>query len=382
MAATSKTPTYLESLSAQAPNGIENGITYESSFLDTPVNSPQSEASVLSLISEGHNCEESSSCRVQDVQSESISLDTSLAVPAASERLEEISSNSRPSLKRAITLPVSSEKPELRSEAEINHDGRSETDSISVTLSAAYELVERQLEMLNIRELEPASSEQWRVNPEADLRSVGSFGVRPPTAERHKALSVILERLDKEMERDRHTPMWSTSEPVPAQQQEIRRSQRVPSLRGSFSDPVHLRHLRVPTDLLSTSSHSEQSTEWMTIVSMAISASDGSSLFRLGMLDTASAVNAIAEEVVSDIGMEMESYDGPDICALGVYATPIGTVKVQWHVAGRAKTYTTSFRVFPDELARGFDVLLGGSFIKKHKFLLRNEDVFFIELAS
>ena len=104
-------------------------------------------------------------------------------------------------------------------------------------------------------------------------------------------------------------------------------------------------------------------------------------IMRVGKLDTGADVNVVSNAVVSELNMQTELYDGPPIAPVGKTFMPERKTKFDWHVSRFPKTYTTEFLVIPNEISKGFDVLLSDSTIKEIGFFNRNGKVFLLDLA-
>ncbi len=114
--------------------------------------------------------------------------------------------------------------------------------------------------------------------------------------------------------------------------------------------------------------HLPQPCEFKTTFRMAIHLADNLVAQRVGKLDTASKVDVISKQVVTSLGLAMEPYNGPIIAPLGPPIHPVGEIKIDWHVAGRVKTYTTKFAVLDESLTKDFDALLSVDTIKEVGF--------------
>lgn len=103
---------------------------------------------------------------------------------------------------------------------------------------------------------------------------------------------------------------------------------------------------------------------------------------RIAKLDTASDVNVISQNVVLELDIEMEPYSGPEVVPIGKPVKPIGTVKLEWHIAKRKKTYTTDFLVFRADQAKSFDMLLSEAEIKKIGFYKVDSEIWCLSKAN
>lgn len=140
--------------------------------------------------------------------------------------------------------------------------------------------------------------------------------------------------------------------------------------------------LGIATDISQNPSSVEQPPKFKTQFLMAIHESQDlthSSGMRIAKVDTGSKVNCISHDVVKDLDMILRPYSGPAVHPLGKPVMPMGTVKLEWHIMKRTKTYNSEFLVFDSELSRGFDVLLSEDEIAKIGFYIVNNKVWFLD---
>lgn len=100
--------------------------------------------------------------------------------------------------------------------------------------------------------------------------------------------------------------------------------------------------------------------------------------FRVCCLDTGSDIDVISLDVVEDLGLKKDAWEGGKIKPLGEPFTPVWKVTFDWHIAGFYKTYSTTFVVLDKNHSREFDVLLGHETIEKIGFYLSNGNVWMI----
>lgn len=121
----------------------------------------------------------------------------------------------------------------------------------------------------------------------------------------------------------------------------------------------------------------DHSSKFKTQFKLVIHTSQDQTNIRLAKVDTGSKVSAISEDVVNELGMIVEPYDGPKILPLGPPIEPLGQVRLEWHVMKFTKTYNTVFLVFPANLTKDFDMLLSEDEIARIEFYKVNEKVWF-----
>ena len=100
---------------------------------------------------------------------------------------------------------------------------------------------------------------------------------------------------------------------------------------------------------------------------------------RVAKLDTGSSVDVLSENVAGDLNMKMEEDKGSEIKPLGSLVKPIGTLTFDWHIMGKALTYTTTFVVLPNDYSKDFDVLVGLKLIDQIGFYNENEAVWYLK---
>ncbi|KAL8811412.1 MAG: hypothetical protein Q9200_001815 [Gallowayella weberi] len=97
---------------------------------------------------------------------------------------------------------------------------------------------------------------------------------------------------------------------------------------------------------------------------------------RVACLDTGSDFNVISQEVVDELGLQIQPYTGVLAKPVGgVSFLPVGEITLSWHVWGFHKTYTTKFVVFSKDYSKDFDVLLGRFTINEVGFFVKNRNV-------
>ncbi|KAL8904147.1 MAG: hypothetical protein Q9207_003471 [Kuettlingeria erythrocarpa] len=100
---------------------------------------------------------------------------------------------------------------------------------------------------------------------------------------------------------------------------------------------------------------------------------------RVGYLDTGSGTDLIAVQVVEDLGLHMEKYQGVRLLPMGGEFMPEWQVTFDWHISKfENKTYRTTFAVMDREHSDGFDVLLGLSTIHKIGFFKKTKQVWML----
>ena len=103
---------------------------------------------------------------------------------------------------------------------------------------------------------------------------------------------------------------------------------------------------------------------------MVIHLPKDSSQTQIAILDLASACNVVSNVVAETLGMKMNPYNGETFIDLsGQVLEPLGQLTLDWHVMGKAKTYTTTFLVI--EANKAFDVILGAETAGKLGFTMR-----------
>jgi len=168
------------------------------------------------------------------------------------------------------------------------------------------------------------------------------------------------------------------SAPVPAVQRpsaafrpsKLSRQRTVDSL-ASGDEIRHFKRVRIILQEASFSRGDSFST-----MSIMVHKPGGSHTIRLALLDIGSSVNLIGEKTVKRLGVDMQPHNGKPISSLGGEDFPMGNVTLDWHVKGHHKTYTTEFGVIAENQSRGFDVLLGSTFIERSNILMPNRDVY------
>lgn len=126
----------------------------------------------------------------------------------------------------------------------------------------------------------------------------------------------------------------------------------------------------------------DHSSKFKTQFNLVIHTSQDQTNTRVAKVDTAAKVNAISEDVVNELGMIVEPYDGPKVLPLGPPIEPLGKVRLEWHVMKFIKTYKTVFLVFPSNLTKDFDLLLGEDEIARIGFYTVNGNVWFLDTGD
>ncbi|KAL9638883.1 MAG: hypothetical protein Q9204_001330 [Flavoplaca sp. TL-2023a] len=98
---------------------------------------------------------------------------------------------------------------------------------------------------------------------------------------------------------------------------------------------------------------------------------------RVACLDTGADLDVISHQVVEDLGLQTEKYEGGAVRPLGGSYQPERQITLSWHVAKFQKTYTTKFAVFGEQYSKDFDVLLGRFTIEKIGFYQKAPNVWF-----
>lgn len=140
--------------------------------------------------------------------------------------------------------------------------------------------------------------------------------------------------------------------------------------------------LRIAPERSQNDSSVDQSSKFKTQFNMVIHPSQNRIGTRVAKLDTASKVNVLSEDVVNELGMTMEPYLGRDVFPIGKPVRPMGTVRLEWHIMKRTKTYNTEFLVFNSDLSKDFDVLLSEGEIARIGFYRKNSDVWFLDTTG
>lgn len=140
--------------------------------------------------------------------------------------------------------------------------------------------------------------------------------------------------------------------------------------------------LQTAPEISQNDSSGDQSSKFKTHFKMVIHASQGPTRTRIAKLDTGSKVNVVSQDVVNDLGMTMDPYIGLDVSPIGKPVRPKGTVRLEWHIMNRAKTYNAEFLVFAADLSEGFDVLLSEDEIARIGFYKINSDVWFLHVTD
>ena len=116
---------------------------------------------------------------------------------------------------------------------------------------------------------------------------------------------------------------------------------------------------------------------WKSQLKMVIHHSDNTSFrTRCCKLDIGSCANLLSQQVVDDLGMIYQPYDGDNLRSIGAVFSPVGVIHLEWHVMNRNKTYTTKFFVIDKDLSMSFDALIGEETIQEIGFYSVNRDVF------
>ncbi|KAL8795643.1 MAG: hypothetical protein Q9195_001881 [Heterodermia aff. obscurata] len=120
-----------------------------------------------------------------------------------------------------------------------------------------------------------------------------------------------------------------------------------------------------------------------TTFKMVIHMQGDQTLTRMVQLDTGSSVDLLSELVTSDLGKELEPYDGQVIpLGDGEPIRPLGKVTLDWHVMGKPKTYTTTFLVLDEVSSEDFDVLLSRDTIGRIGFYKTDDKVWVLSQGS
>ncbi|KAL8652368.1 MAG: hypothetical protein Q9226_004298 [Calogaya cf. arnoldii] len=110
-------------------------------------------------------------------------------------------------------------------------------------------------------------------------------------------------------------------------------------------------------------------------VRMVILLPSGEDATRVTCLETDADVDAISIDVVKDLHLITEPYQGPLPRFFGGTYVPELQVKLDWHVPDRYKVYASTFAVFDKEHSADFDVLLGGKTIEMVGFYPINNTI-------
>ncbi|KAL9035703.1 MAG: hypothetical protein Q9180_004719, partial [Flavoplaca navasiana] len=97
---------------------------------------------------------------------------------------------------------------------------------------------------------------------------------------------------------------------------------------------------------------------------------------RVACLDTGVDLDVISHQVVKDLGLQTEKYEGVAFTSLGGYQ-PESQITLSWHVQNFSKMYTTTFALIDEEYSKDFDVLLGRFTIEKIGFYRKTPNVWF-----
>lgn len=288
---------------------------------------------------------------------------------------------------------------------DVNADIRSKTVRLTEALksSASHTPATQQLEVDIDGLAEPADAhEPSMANPRSWAELIPDLAIEAPEATPNKSLDrrsgreTAVRKIDNVGFgcRKASTSPWSPLQVYKQPEEQVARPSDTaqPLPVSDTSQPVFTEQTRSQGDLDTdrptlhtlevansqqpqrTSSHLEdvvhlpQPCEFKTTFRMVIHLADNHVAQRVGKLDTASKVDVISKQVVTSLGLAMGPYNGPIIAPLGPPIHPVGEIQIDWHVAGRCKTYTTNFAVLDESLTKDFDALLSVDTIKEVGF--------------
>ncbi|KAL8992469.1 MAG: hypothetical protein Q9188_007575 [Gyalolechia gomerana] len=112
---------------------------------------------------------------------------------------------------------------------------------------------------------------------------------------------------------------------------------------------------------------------------MAIHGPEGKTIMHVAKLDTGSKQNLISRKLTTSIGLRVEAYTGLALQPIGALISPTAQVTFDWHVSERQPVHRTTFTILEETSHLGFDILLSEQEIQKHRFYVRNHEVFYIQ---
>ncbi|KAL8992246.1 MAG: hypothetical protein Q9169_007252 [Polycauliona sp. 2 TL-2023] len=133
----------------------------------------------------------------------------------------------------------------------------------------------------------------------------------------------------------------------------------------------------VVEDVAITPSESPQRRPWKRTFLMVIHLPKDKHAMRVTCLDTGADVDVISIKVVNSLGLSMEPYQGPRLISISGTYKPQWQVTVDWHVAERTKTYTSTLAVLDEHHSKDFDVLLGQKSVDEIGFYQINDKIWF-----
>lgn len=165
----------------------------------------------------------------------------------------------------------------------------------------------------------------------------------------------------------------SIHEPVPAQSGPLRMQVSTvaqPSVPANETQPLDA------TSLPSAPSAYSGARNFKRIFRMAIH--QPKQRFRMCCLDTGADTDVISLDVVEELGLKKDAWEGGKLYPLGEALTPEWQVTFDWHVAEFPKTYNSTFAVLDKKHSRDFDVLLGHKTIEEIGFWIKNGRVWIL----
>jgi hypothetical protein len=97
------------------------------------------------------------------------------------------------------------------------------------------------------------------------------------------------------------------------------------------------------------------------------------------ILDTGSDLNLVSESILRELGLSLthSECEPPTIIGFGdAHILPIGSVFLTFHIDGKEnKEYSEVFWVVSEDMPALFDLLFGKHWIKHHKALKRNSNI-------
>ncbi|KAL9120489.1 MAG: hypothetical protein Q9187_002953 [Circinaria calcarea] len=219
---------------------------------------------------------------------------------------------------------------------------------------------------------------------ETKNQSRGAFsspGSEKPLEKRQKVhpevLTARLEKL-KEIPPNQSIPQPLSPERTDSQAKAYAVQLEVDAIGIQESQPMLADEFGAPRD----AARLAQPTEFKSTFKMLIHLPDGQFGTRIGKLDTGLRVDIISQQVMDTLGIKMEPYEGPELTPIGPNIKPLGSIKLDWHIAQRQKTYTTTFAVLDTSSSKAFDILLSENTIKEIGFYINDDSVWFLKRAD
>ena|SRR5437764_10784921 len=103
---------------------------------------------------------------------------------------------------------------------------------------------------------------------------------------------------------------------------------------------------------------------------------------RYGRLDPGSSVNLVSERILEELNYAYYRNAGIPIYMLGSELQTVGDIILKWHVDGKPdQVYVTDFKVIAKDIRLTFDFLIGRGWCKETKALIKNPEVFCLEVT-